>query len=77
MSDELQSIYIDEGYRWCRVDIRRGDLPFSTGSKQHLIFSSNEHEFEGCINAAFTANNQNLNQPLSVLGRTNGANEPM
>ncbi|MCG9562316.1 CehA/McbA family metallohydrolase [Vibrio chagasii] len=63
LSDELQSIHIDEGYRWCRVDIRRGDLPFSTGSNSTQS-SSNEHEFEGCINAVFDGKQPEFNQPL-------------
>ncbi|TKF97935.1 hypothetical protein FCV71_06290 [Vibrio lentus] len=63
LSDELQSLHIDEGYRWCRVDIRRGDLPFSTGSKSTQS-SSSENEFEGCINAVFDGKQPEFNQPL-------------
>lgn len=62
LSDELQSIHIDEGYRWCRVDIRRGEL--SSALINSTQPSSNEHEFEGCINAVFDGKQPEFNQPL-------------
>jgi hypothetical protein len=63
LNDELQSIHIEEGYSWSRVDIRRGDLPFSIGSNSTQS-SSNESEFEGCINAVFDGKQPEFNQPL-------------
>ncbi|MCF7506955.1 CehA/McbA family metallohydrolase [Vibrio sp. L3-7] len=63
LNDELQSIHIEEGYSWSRVDIRRGDLPFSIGSNSTQS-SSNESEFEGCINAVFDGKKPEFNQPL-------------
>ncbi|CAH6965298.1 conserved hypothetical protein [Vibrio chagasii] len=62
LSDELQSIHIDEGYRWCRVDIRRGAL--SSALMNSTQPSSNEREFEGCINAVFDGKQPEFNQPL-------------
>lgn len=62
LSDELQSIHIEQGYRWCRVDIRRGDLSSAlTNSTQS---EPDEHDFEGCINAVFDGKQPEFNQPL-------------
>lgn len=61
LSDELQSIHIDEGYRWCRVDIRRGSF------LQHQSTVLNLHLTSMNLKAASTpystANNQNLTNP--------------
>lgn len=62
LSDELQSIHIDEGYRWCRVDIRRGDLPSALINSTQT--ASDDLEFEGCINAVFDGKQPEFNQPL-------------
>ncbi|CAH7317121.1 conserved hypothetical protein [Vibrio chagasii] len=62
LSDELQSIHIDEGYRWCRVDIRRGDL--SSALINSTQTASDDLEFEGCINAVFDGKQPEFNQPL-------------
>ncbi|MEC7939301.1 MAG: CehA/McbA family metallohydrolase [Pseudomonadota bacterium] len=62
LSDELQSLHIDEGYRWCRVDIRRGDL--SSALINSIQSVSDEREFEGCINAVFDGKEPEFNQPL-------------
>ncbi len=62
LSDELQSIHIDEGYRWCRVDIRRGEL--SSILMNSTQFACDEREFEGCINAVFDGKQPEFNQPL-------------
>ncbi|CAH7345100.1 conserved hypothetical protein [Vibrio chagasii] len=62
LSDELQSIHIDEGYRWCRVDIRRGEL--SSILMNSTQSACDEREFEGCINAVFDGKQPEFNQPL-------------
>ncbi|MCW1891585.1 hypothetical protein OK016_29950 [Vibrio chagasii] len=60
-----KSIHIDEGYRWCRVDIRRGAL--SSTNEQYLNLHLT-NEFEGCINAVFDGKQPEFNQPLVYLG---------
>ncbi|HDY7989928.1 TPA: CehA/McbA family metallohydrolase [Vibrio vulnificus] len=48
LSQQFQTLEIPEGYKWCRIDIRR----------QH------NNEFEGCINPVFDASQSIFKTPL-------------
>lgn len=58
LTDEKQSLSVDAGYHWCRIDIRRGS------SSQYGSASPHYGEFEGCINAVFDGTQPQFNQPL-------------
>ncbi|MEF1279662.1 hypothetical protein QTO05_10995, partial [Vibrio fortis] len=58
LTDEKQSLSVEAGYHWCRIDIRRGS------SSQYGSTSSENGEFEGCINAVFDGTQPQFNQPL-------------
>ncbi len=58
LKEEKQSLSVEAGYHWCRIDIRRGS------SSQFGSASPNKGEFEGCINAVFDGTQPQFNQPL-------------